>query len=88
MCVDGAQQEIEPRQPLHVRRSTIKHTSLEPHTRYTKHTAVAKAVARAYNWNAYVPPFRLEDAPGMASQPLPEGKPCTLCQVQYQMVSS
>ena len=43
VCVVGAQQEIEPRQQSHDQCNNHTHMVI-PHTRYTKHTAVAKVV--------------------------------------------
>ena len=60
--VAGAQQEVEPRQHVHVQwRQTH---NVGPHTRDTKHTAVAKAVAHTYHGDAYVPTFGFATPPG------------------------
>ena len=58
VTVVGARQEIEPRQHFHVQCINQTHM-VGPHTRYSKHTAVAKAVAHTYNWDVYVLPLVL-----------------------------
>ena len=63
--------------------STIKHTSWEtcivgPHTRLTKHTAVAKALARhIIETPIACSPFSTCDAHGISSQPHLLKEPCT-----------
>ena len=77
VCVIGAQREIEPRQPFHIQCTNQSHI-IQPHTKYTKHTAAAKSAFHTYHWNACVPPFRPATPPGYQSNPVPKGKPCTL----------
>ena len=71
ICVVGGQQEIEPRQQqFHVQCDNQTHI-VGPHTRHTKHTAVAKAVARV--WSRFLTifvfvkngPHTTYDAPGI-----------------------
>ena len=64
VCVVDAQQGIEPRQHFHVQcNKSNTHRRVSYHTRYTKHTAGAKAVSYVipgtYHWNACVHHFRL-----------------------------
>ena len=44
-----------------------------PHTRYTKHTAVAKTVAHTYHWDACIHLSRLAALPGYQVNPVPKG---------------
>ena len=76
VCVVGAQQEIEPRQHCHIQCNNRKQF-VGPHTRYTKHTAIAKSVAHTYHWNACVHHVILTTPPGISSRPHPGGEPCT-----------
>ena len=75
MCVVDEQQDTKPRQHFLVQCNNQTHT-VGPQTRYTKHTAVAKAVAHTYHGNAHVPPFRHATPPGYQGNPIPEGRPC------------
>ena len=74
--IDAQQQEVKPRQHLHVQCNNETHV-VGPHTRYTKHTAAAakKAVAHTYHRNA-CSLRSTYGAPGIPYQYHPEGDLC------------
>ena len=79
VCVVGAQQEIEPRRYFHVQLDNQAHI-VEPNTRYTKHTARAKAIAGGSfhtrfisHWNACVHFFYLRRPRDMNPTPARRG---------------
>ena len=77
MCVVGKQQEIEPRQHVHVQCTDQAHI-VGLRTRYTKKTAAAKAVARTYQWNV------LDLRRPRDIKPIPyQREPCRLRKHQY-----
>ena len=74
VCVIGAQQEIEPRQHFHVQRNNQTHNA-GPHTVYTKHAAVPKAVPSSSYLVCIIgmpmfPLFRLAASPGYQANPI------------------
>ena len=71
VSVVGAQQEIEPRQHFHVQRNNHAHV-VGPHTRYTQHTVVVKAVAPLYiNGTPMFPLFDMRRPRDIKSIPSP-----------------
>ena len=77
VCVVGAQQEVEARQHFHVQCTNQTHI-VGPHTRYTKHTAVAKAGAHTNRWNALFPLFDLRRPRDIKTTPSQRGMLCGL----------
>ena len=73
VSVVGAQQDIETRRYLHVQCNNQTHI-VGPHTRYMKHAAVAKAVARTCHRKACVHHDILATPPGFQLNPIPKKK--------------